>query len=512
MRCTRGALELAVGLLIFALPSASAECEIPRNGTRTEICEYVRAPVNEWCELQRLPPNCATPRRAQAVSACTRVGAELCPRVARRSVSDGWFPFLECFYCWVDTTAAQVGVFVLFLVWVCLLLYVLATTADMYFAPATVQLSDWLGLRPRVAGVTLLALGNGAPDVFSVLAAYRAGQGDLAVGALGPFPAAAAPSPLLCPEPTDSVPTLDLGLAVGGSMFVTTVVVGAVITASGGSVKATGMFVRDIAFNLIGSTALFFMCLSERATLYEAGGLFAAYLVYVLAVTQGHRFPPMLKADRAAWYARKEAEAADISETAPLLGDPGIDNLRKSLSVGGSTDDTADAAADLDDRGRRTSIQGVEPVVMSGGGGGGLAGGAKGTELADETCWAALQRRLVTATEWCENEFLCLNFLLKHDRCPDRLGTAIRKAHTMAVFSQGGARWVGTGVVLFRVGYALPACVVPSRIFPLGSHRFNKRFSSLRSPHPNPNPDTAVALHCTCRRADHSRHPRGEHS
>ena len=69
-------------------------------------------------------------------------------------------------------------------------------------------------------------------------------------------------------------------------MFVTTMVVGAVITASGGSVKATGMFVRDIGFNLAGSTALFFMCLTERATLEEAGCLFAAYLVYVVAVTQ----------------------------------------------------------------------------------------------------------------------------------------------------------------------------------------------------------------------------------
>ena len=240
------------------LPTAHGECEVPRNGTRAETCAYVRAPENEC-------------------------------------YSNGWFPFLECFYCWVDTPAATAAVFAGFLVYAALLLYVLSTTADVYFAPATVQLSNWLGLRPRVAGVTLLALGNGAPDVFSVLAAYRGGQGDLAVGAL-----------------------------VGGSMFVTTLVVGAVITASGGSVKATGMFVRDITFNLIGSTALFFMCLSERATLYEAGGLFAAYLVYVVAVTQGHRCPPMLRADRAAWYAARETEAAGVApETKPLLAEGG---------------------------------------------------------------------------------------------------------------------------------------------------------------------------------------------
>ena len=87
----------------------------------------------------------------------------------------GWFPFLDCFYCWASSSAAQAGAFICFVLYACLLLYVLSTTADVYFAPAMVQLSSWLRLRPRVAGVTLLALGNGAPDVFSVLAAYRAG-------------------------------------------------------------------------------------------------------------------------------------------------------------------------------------------------------------------------------------------------------------------------------------------------------------------------------------------------
>ena len=43
----------------------------------------------------------------------------------------------------------------------CLLVLVLGTTADEYFCPALESLADWLGLRQRVAAVTLLALGNG---------------------------------------------------------------------------------------------------------------------------------------------------------------------------------------------------------------------------------------------------------------------------------------------------------------------------------------------------------------
>ena len=172
-------------------------------------------------------------------------------------------------------------------------------------------------------------------------------------------------------------------------MFVTTVVVGAVITASGGSVKAAGMFVRDIMFNLIGSTLLFFMCLSERATLYEAGGLFGMYLVYVLAVTQGHRFPPMLRADREAWYAKKQEDAASVSEKeAPLLADKGIDHLRQSLSG-----NSAEALG----RDRRASIQdspSSEPAAAE----------AVRDEPVDDSYCGSFQRRLVIASEWDELE------------------------------------------------------------------------------------------------------------
>jgi len=100
---------------------------------------------------------------------------------------------------------------------------VLATTADDYFAPSLTTLSEWLGLRERVAGLTFLALGNGAADMFSVIAAVRVGATDLAVGALQ-----------------------------GGSMCVTCVVTAGVLMAvRGGEVKASGVFFTDLLVNII---------------------------------------------------------------------------------------------------------------------------------------------------------------------------------------------------------------------------------------------------------------------
>ena len=66
------------------------------------------------------------------------------------------------------------------------------------------------GLRQRVAAVTLLALGNGAPDIFSVQTSLAQGQTRLAIGAL-----------------------------LGGCLIVTTVVVGLVVFKSGSEPPAS---------------------------------------------------------------------------------------------------------------------------------------------------------------------------------------------------------------------------------------------------------------------------------
>ena len=56
----------------------------------------------------------------------------------------------------------------LLLLWLLVLFVVLGTTAEDFFCPALGAISDTLGLSDNVAGVTFLALGNGAPDIFSV--------------------------------------------------------------------------------------------------------------------------------------------------------------------------------------------------------------------------------------------------------------------------------------------------------------------------------------------------------
>jgi sodium/potassium/calcium exchanger 6 len=100
----------------------------------------------------------------------------------------------------------------------------LGSTAEYFFSPSLEMFSGKLGLPPRFAGVTLLALGNGAADVSATINAIA---GDVQNGY-----------------------KLSLGALTGAAMFIGAVVAGCVIVVAGG-VPCRGALVRDVSALLI---------------------------------------------------------------------------------------------------------------------------------------------------------------------------------------------------------------------------------------------------------------------
>ena len=134
-----------------------------------------------------------------------------------------------------------IGTFIMFIG-----MYLLASTADNYLSPCLEYLVERFSIPESLAGVTLLAFGNGAPDVFGSIAAAGDGDGDTV------------------PDANKSVSIL-----VGGTFFICTCVI-ALTTFAGNQnpdpngpplrqIKVTPKcFIRDISFFILTSLYLLF--------------------------------------------------------------------------------------------------------------------------------------------------------------------------------------------------------------------------------------------------------------
>lgn len=132
---------------------------------------------------------------------------------------------------------------------------VIANTASNYFSPTLGAISDKLKLPYDIAGVTFLALGNGSPDFFSLIASFSGGV-DVLVG---------------------------VGALLGGSVFVCTVVVGAIAILCPCDVTKD-IFLRDVSFHLFATICVTVIACVQNVNIYIALGLIVVYIIYVLFV------------------------------------------------------------------------------------------------------------------------------------------------------------------------------------------------------------------------------------
>ncbi|KAH9258029.1 hypothetical protein BASA81_003592 [Batrachochytrium salamandrivorans] len=134
----------------------------------------------------------------------------------------------------------------------------LMSTADEYLTGTLGILCELLELSQQVAGATLLALGNGAPDIFSILAAFTKG--------------------------TTSHTDLGLGALLGSCMFLLTAVLGLVLVLHGGEEIQVqfNTFGRDVLFVVLAFGMLLLVHVTRvGATLWVGLGFVGAYALYV---------------------------------------------------------------------------------------------------------------------------------------------------------------------------------------------------------------------------------------
>jgi sodium/potassium/calcium exchanger 6 len=139
----------------------------------------------------------------------------------------------------------------------------LGSTADSYLSPSLEAISEKLKCSESLAGVTLLALGNGAPDVFSAIAAGgdSAENGDI---------------------------MLSVSALIGSSFFITTVVMFLAVNASSTNQKirvTKHFFLRDLVFMIITMIYLLLVMIFVKViNLYVSVGFIVIYLIFVMIV------------------------------------------------------------------------------------------------------------------------------------------------------------------------------------------------------------------------------------
>ena len=130
----------------------------------------------------------------------------------------------------------------------------LSDCAETNFCPSLNEIATSLRLSPNVAGVTFLALGNGAPDISSIVAGVLLGSSGFGIG-----------------EP------------IGAGVFVCTAVV-ALCTLLAPVYVNPISFLRDVIVYFVAVVFVLIVCLTGEFKLWQSLVCLLIYFAYVVLV------------------------------------------------------------------------------------------------------------------------------------------------------------------------------------------------------------------------------------
>jgi sodium/potassium/calcium exchanger 6 len=173
------------------------------------------------------------------------------------------------------------------LLYLLLLFRLLATTADNYFSPSLETFSFELGLPPRFAGATLLALGNGSPDLGSTVNAILLwnekqidnNNDDLATVSTVAMGVSGGDKIIM----TTQGWIMSVGNLIGGGMFVGTIVCGLLVNECSG-IQCRAAFLRDVSMYALSVGYVWHLLEAGSVSSVDAWILLGLYVLYVAIV------------------------------------------------------------------------------------------------------------------------------------------------------------------------------------------------------------------------------------
>ncbi|KAF2665935.1 hypothetical protein BT63DRAFT_44544 [Microthyrium microscopicum] len=174
----------------------------------------------------------------------------------------GYIHYLQLYYCTLPKVKPLA--FIVIISWLGLLFSTIGLAASDFFCVNLGSLATMAGMSENFAGVTLLALGNGSPDVFSTFAAMYNNSGSLAIGEL-----------------------------VGAAGFITAVIAGSMAFIRPFKVPRK-TFLRDVIFFIIAASFTLVFLADGKLQLWECIVMVSLYIIYVGIVVFWH------------WYFKKK--------------------------------------------------------------------------------------------------------------------------------------------------------------------------------------------------------------
>ncbi|XP_063272233.1 mitochondrial sodium/calcium exchanger protein [Prinia subflava] len=232
-----GALPAGTPLLLDVGHTLPPGGDALSHGRALDCWEVRKHNSSEWCHFIRSNPDCR--------------------------LDGGFLDYLNGVFCVFPPRLLPLAV-TLYALWLLYLFIILGVAAEKFFCPNLSAISTNLKLSHNVAvfsltsplhGVTFLAFGNGAPDVFSAVVAFS--------------------------DPRTA--GLAIGAIFGAGVFVTTVVAGGIALLKP-FMAASRPFLRDVIFYMVAVFITFVVLYLGRIRLGEALGYLGLYVFYVLTV------------------------------------------------------------------------------------------------------------------------------------------------------------------------------------------------------------------------------------